>query len=277
MAGPGMSWQGAVQLGFRLDKEKRTVPARIRHRGPFLVQRPFYPAGPDTCHSYLIHPPGGVAGGDELELDVEVDAGASALLTTPAAGKFYRAPDKQQTVHQKLRVAEKAQLEYLPMENICFAGARLQQDTRIHLADSASLVVWDVFCLGRPAAGEVFREGWLRQSLEIYRGERLIFGERQAWEGGSPLLTEPVGLAGAPAGGTMIMALSRPPDAEAVRRLVPGLKDTEVAVTAFAGLIIVRVRGRHASRCRETFSRIREGLPAGALNRRAGTPRIWAM
>ena len=44
-----------------------------RHEGPFCIQRPFYP-GDGACHVYLLHPPGGLAAGDELDLDVDVGA-----------------------------------------------------------------------------------------------------------------------------------------------------------------------------------------------------------
>ena len=77
------SWQARLELGFRATAG-RTVLAHRRHVGPLVVQRPFYPEG-GICHVYLLHPPGGVVGGDTLELQVQADADSHALITTPAA------------------------------------------------------------------------------------------------------------------------------------------------------------------------------------------------
>src|SRR5687768_5578343 len=82
-------WQARLELAFEKRTDK-TVVAHRRHSGPLTIQKPFYPEPAGVCHVYLLHPPGGVAGGDRLELDVAVAAGAHVLITTPAAGKFYR-------------------------------------------------------------------------------------------------------------------------------------------------------------------------------------------
>jgi urease accessory protein len=113
-------WLAELDLGFA-PRGSRTVLARRRHRGPLAVQRPFHPEG-DVCHVYLLHPPGGVVAGDRLAIRVAADPGAEALLTTPAAGKFYRSegPVARQTV--ALEIGEGASLEWLPQETILYPG-----------------------------------------------------------------------------------------------------------------------------------------------------------
>ncbi|MGB5651682.1 MAG: urease accessory protein UreD, partial [Sedimenticolaceae bacterium] len=77
-----------MRLGFRAGPDSTVLAERQRH-GPLAVQRPFYPEG-GVCHVYLLHPPGGVVGGDVLGIDVKLAQGAQALITTPGATKFYR-------------------------------------------------------------------------------------------------------------------------------------------------------------------------------------------
>ena len=83
-----MGWQGRLQLDYRLDG-RRTV-GRDSHHGPLRVLKSLHPEGPGTCHHVLVHPPGGLAGGDRLELAVTLGEGAHALVTTPGATRFYR-------------------------------------------------------------------------------------------------------------------------------------------------------------------------------------------
>src|SRR3954471_15398906 len=81
-------WEASLDLEFA-TQGTRTFLARRASVGPLVVQRPFYPEG-DVCHVYVVHPPGGVVGGDRLDLNIRARSGAHALITTPAATKFYR-------------------------------------------------------------------------------------------------------------------------------------------------------------------------------------------
>ena len=62
-----MGWQGHLQLDYR-SKAGRTI-ALDRHHGPQRVLQRLYPEGDAVCHHVLVHPPGGIVGGDVLELD----------------------------------------------------------------------------------------------------------------------------------------------------------------------------------------------------------------
>ena len=78
-------WSAKLSLSFERALEKTNL--RVTERvGPLSVQRPVYPAE-DVCHGYVRHPPGGVVGGDQLELNVEVRENGSARITRPAANK----------------------------------------------------------------------------------------------------------------------------------------------------------------------------------------------
>ena len=81
-------WLAELELDYAVRREK-TCLVRKKQRGPLTLQRPFYPEN-DTCHSYLLHPPGGVVGGDTLDIKVRAETGSHCLITTPGATKFYR-------------------------------------------------------------------------------------------------------------------------------------------------------------------------------------------
>ena len=115
-----------------------------------------------------MHPPGGVVGGDELRIDVQVDAGAHALITTPAATKFYRCDGRMSSQTQELRAAG-ATLEWLPQENIFYRGADARTATRVHVDAESRFIGWEINCLGLPARGEPFDAGALRLDLELWR------------------------------------------------------------------------------------------------------------
>ena len=151
-----VGWQASLNLQFRRDPE-RTVLARAAHVGPLTVQRPFYPEG-ETCHLYLLHPPGGIVGGDELDIEVTLEAGSHALITMPGASKFYRSAGAEGRLSQRMTVGENATLEWLPQDTIFFPAARARLSTRFQLTSGSRLLAWELFCLGRPVNGVAFSE-----------------------------------------------------------------------------------------------------------------------
>lgn len=168
-------WQAELDLRFTRSAHK-TVLACARHLGPLTVQRPFYPEG-DVCHLYLLHPPGGIVGGDTLRLSVELAHNSHALITMPGAGKFYRSAGPEALLRQVFTLAPHATLEWLPQDTILFPGARANIRTEFHLSPQSRLLAWDVLCLGRPVLRETFSHGTLKNRLEV-------------WRAGQPLLTE---------------------------------------------------------------------------------------
>ncbi len=81
------SWHAELYLGFARNGEG-TVLRENRHCGPLRVQKALYPEGDAVCQAIVLHPPSGIAGGDQLAIAVDVASGAFAQLTTPGAGKW---------------------------------------------------------------------------------------------------------------------------------------------------------------------------------------------
>lgn len=272
-------WQARLTLGFQ-RQGPRTILAQRAHQGPLQVQRPFYPEGETVCHVALLHPPGGVVGGDELRIAIALDASAQALLTTPAAGKFYRSagPLARQTQH--LTVAPGAALEWLPQENIVYAGARVHALTRIELHGDARFLGWEILCLGRPAAGERFTTGDCRQDLELWRDGEPLYLEHGRYAGGDAVLDARWGLQGQPVTATLLCAPAMPGQVEVVRAgweslATPAAQGELATVTQLDGCLICRYLGPSAARARRFFI-VAWGLLRPAILDRPPCPsRFW--
>ncbi len=160
-----MTWHGHLQLKYRLEGG-RTL-SHDRHEGPLRVLRSLYPEGPGICHHVLVHPPGGLAGGDVLDVEATLDSGTHALLTTPGATRFYRSEGGLAVQRTRLQLAEGARAEWLPLETLAYRGCRAENHLRLELAPGAEALGWDIVCLGLPAAGDHFDDGHFLQHLEL--------------------------------------------------------------------------------------------------------------
>lgn len=266
-------WQAQLRLRFA-PQGGRTVLAECVHRGPLRVQRPFYPEHPSVCHAYLLHPPGGVVGGDELHLQAEVVSAAHALITTPAANKLYRSAGAQSRLDQRLQVAQDAMLEWLPQETIAFAGSHAQLYTRVELAPQARFIGWDLLCLGRPAAGETYAQGSCINHWEIYRGGELRWWERAHYD--AELLAAAWGLRGQP---VSAMLLATPAPADCVARIRAALGEPQGAalwaVTQLPELLICRYLGPSVAQARAVLMQAWAVLRPALCPHPVCPPRIW--
>lgn len=273
-------WQAQLSLGFQCYGS-RTILAQRAHQGPLQVQRPFYPEGETVCHIAILHPPGGVVGGDELRIDATLDPGSHALLTTPAAGKFYRSAGPHAHQSQRLSVAPGATLEWLPQENIVYAGARLRSLTRIDLQGDARFIGWEILCLGRPAADEPFATGECRQIFELHRAGEPLYLEHGRYTGGEGILDARWGLQGQPVTATLLCATTRPgPVADLRARwdtLASASPPGELAtVTQLDGCLVCRYLGPSTARARQFLTVAWCLLRPKLLDRPACPSRFWS-
>jgi urease accessory protein len=269
-------WRARLELGY----ERRDVATRLSrraHRGPLMVQKPFYPEGSELCHSVLLHPPGGIAGGDRLEVEVSMSGGARALITTPGAAKWYRSsgPMAEQVV--TLVIGTGASLEWFPQENIVFDRARARISTLVELAEGACFIGWDIMRLGRTASGERFDAGELRSRTEVLQGGRRLWGDHVRIEGGAALLQSPAGLAGCPVMGTFLVggaAIERKL-LDTCRTAVPQ-DDAQFGVTALPNVLAARYLGASAAAARGYFVALWRVVRPALLGREVCLPRIWS-
>ena len=260
------SWKAELALAFERRGE-RTVLAERRHDGPLVVQKPLYPEGNGVCHAIVVHPPAGIAGGDELELGARAPADAHALLTTPGAGKWYRSGGPW--AQQKLRFEVSGALEWLPQETIVFDGARARLGTEVRLEGDARYLGWEILCLGRTGSGEKFGKGEVQLDTRLYRDGKLLWLERGRIEGGGTLLDSPAGLQGKPVCATLV-ASGAQFDLVACRG-VDG-----IALTQLPGVLLARYLGDSSEEAKRLFAKLWAVLRPALFGREAQAPRIWS-
>jgi urease accessory protein len=267
------AWQAHLEIGLA-DRAGRTVLTHKRQQGPLTVQRPFYPEG-SPAHVYLLHPPGGVVGGDRLTLAVSVGAAAHALITTPGAAKFYRSGGPRANQVQALTVAAGGTLEWLPQENIFFPAARVQLSTEVNLAAGARFLGWEVHALGRPAVAERFDPGDADLALGVRRDgvplllERLRIINAVGLDG-------PSGLRGFPVTGTLIASGAAAEDLAAVRAHPTQTDSVLWGATLVNDLLIARCLARGSEPVHRLFAALWGILRPRLLGRPACPPRIWS-
>ncbi|SKA70665.1 urease accessory protein UreD [Enterovibrio nigricans] len=232
-------WEAELSLGFVSDGE-RTVLKHRSHRGPLAVQRSLYPEA-GICHSHILHPPGGIVGGDALHVEVALESNAHALVTTPGATRFYRSDGRVALVDQSFRVAPHATLEFVPLENIAFPSAKLRTRTDIHLASTSRFVGFDLWTLGQPASNEHFGKGEIDGMTRVVVDGRLLLCERMRVNA-TTWLRDAASLRSNPVCGNII-AFGNPSDFQPVcewwnaQTFEPNL---DVGLTVMDGLLVVR-------------------------------------
>ena len=269
-------WRAALELGFRSDGQ-RTWLAHRRHSGPLVVQRSFYPEDSRLCQMVIVHPPGGIAGGDELDLQIAAEERAWTQLTTPGAGKWYRGFGRSahQSVH--IQVAREALCEWLPQENIVFDGALADMTLEVELASDAVFCAWDFTCLGRPHSNQHFVSGIVRQSTVIKRVDGTpLFREQARIRADDDLCNGPSILGNHCAYGTMLVAGRSIDDGiiDAARSVL--VEETGAGVTRIGDVLVARWVGNNIEAGRKLFTRLWSVLRPWYAGRDVVVPRIWA-
>jgi urease accessory protein len=270
-------WHGLLRLHYRRDGE-RTV-AHDAHEGPLRVLRALHPEGPGVCHHVLVHPPGGIVGGDRLAIEARLDAGAHALVTTPGATRFYRSAGQPAVQQADLTLAAGARLEWLPLETIAYPGCLARNVVRLALAPGAEMIGWDLLALGLPASGQPFEAGSFEQDL-AWPGVWIERGHLDA--GDAALLDGAVGLAGQRvlasawfAAGMALESSRRGRLLDAARAALDATPLPAGATSPDARVIVVRVLGARVEPVMAALAAVRAVWREAAWGLAANPPRVW--
>ncbi len=264
-------WKARLELGFE-HSNSRTLLKHSQHLGPLRVQRPFYPEG-DLAHIYILHPPGGVVGGDQLTITLNVSDKAQVLCTTPGSGKFYLSAGQWARLEQTLHVKNNASLEWFPQENILFAGAKLRARTRVELDEGATFIGWDITCLGRPSSNERFEHGALDSRLEFSHNQKLLLVENQQVLD-KKTLDAAAGLRGQAVQATLLAFPCTEKHLESARNQLT--ESTLTGATLIDDLLVIRALNNNSESLKKQLTKIWQTLRPIMLDRPAVLPRIWA-
>jgi urease accessory protein len=260
----------------------RTV-ARHQHSGPLRILQSLYPEGDSICHNVLVHPPGGLVGGDTLKLDISAQGDAHGLITTPGATRFYRSLGEPALQTTRIRLKDGARLEWLPLEAICHDGCLAENRLLIDLAPQAEFIGWDVTALGLPHASQPFTRGSFCQHIEL-PGVWLERGRIDAND--TRLMDGPLGLAGLRCMGTLFFATGsklergrRQAALDAAREIIDGhsLSDTAGATSPDAQVVVVRVLAPVVEPAMNLLRKVWTAWRGHFWSLSGSSPRIWSM
>jgi urease accessory protein len=269
---------GTLKLQFESDNAATRL-VRREHFGPLLVQKPLYPEGPGCCHAVIVHPPGGVVGGDELRIQVNASKNAQALLSTPGAAKWYRANGQVARQHIQIDVEAGAAVEWLPQETILFDQADVVLNNEINLHAEARFVGCEMLCFGRTASGERFNSGRVRQRYAVRVDGKLLWLEQGTLLGGSAAMSGALGLVGHTVCASLL-CVGAPPQRDlidTVRAAIAPLAEptAQFGATQMKSLLMVRYLGDRSEVARQVMMAAWKVLRPALLGRESNALRIW--
>jgi len=276
-----MPWHARLDLHYQ--REQHRSIARFEHDGPLRILQSLYPEGDAVCHNVLIHPPGGLVGGDVLDIGVRASPGSHGLITTPGASRFYRSEGELALQRTRIRVEDGARLEWLPLEAICYSGCQAENHLRIELDPGAELIGWDVTALGLPGANQPFERGSLLQHIEM-PGVWLERGRIDAAD--TRLLASPLGLGGHRClaslfflAGTPIARERRETALQLARDLCEahGLRASAGATSPHGEVIVLRVLAPVVEPAMHLLRQVWRAWRGQLWGLEAAPPRIWSM
>lgn len=276
-----MAWNATLSLDYSLQAGK-TV-AHFRHDGPLRILQSLYPEGDAVCHNVLVHPPGGLVGGDTLDIAVTAASGSHGLITTPGATRFYKSLGETALQRTRIRLETGARAEWLPMEALCYSGCLAENQLTLDLAPGAELMGWDVTALGLPSACQPFVQGSFCQHIELPG----VWLERARIAADDALLMDsPLGLAGQRCIATLFFVsgskLARPRRElalELARQLMQAhpLSPRAGATSPDAQVVVLRVLAPLVEPAMDLLKQVWKVWRRHFWDKAAPLPRIWSV
>ena len=276
-----MGWHAQLTLDYE-QQSGRTI-ARHTHTGPLRILQSLYPEGDAVCHNVLVHPPGGLVGGDTLDIQVQVAQGTHGLITTPGATRFYRSEGEIALQNTRVSMEPGSRLEWLPLEAICYSGCMAENRVTMDLQPGAELLGWDLTALGLPNASQPFVLGRFQQHIEL-PGIWLERGLLEATD--ARLLDGPVGMAGHRCLASLFFVTGNSMDKarkqaamDCARDVLAGhdLSSTAGVTSPNPQVIVLRVLSPVVEPAMQLLRQVRSAWRSMLWDLQPVEPRVWAM
>jgi urease accessory protein len=242
--------------------------SRVHEAGSLRVRFP-NSISPDTLDAVIVNTAGGMAGGDDFGIDIDVGPRARLTVTTAAAEKVYRSLGTDTEIAIKLNVSPGGTLGWLPQETILFDRIRLRRSIDIDLAEDSHLLLAEAIVFGRSAMGETVASGHFKDRWRVRVGEKLIFAENVRLDGEiAQCLAQRAIAKGAVGIASVIKYPGSDDDVAAIRAAADNFAG-EVGASAWNGLAVVRFVAPDDATLRRDLVAVLTALRAGPL------PRLW--
>ena len=245
------------------------------------------------CELPLLHTAGGLVGGDQLSVNLDLKPSSRCLLTSVAAQKVYGSVGRSQLHPQgawarqqvSAELDARADLEWLPQELVLYADALFEQNLSVTLPMDGSFLSAEIVRLGRTAANETLGHGCWRSGIQIQRQT----SKGTCWELVDRLeisdeaLKSVHGLNQQPVFGTLVWAAPFPLQTDLVNTLLEAVRQdrNELEGTMHCGVLpqglIARYSGHSSRDARFWFSRIWARTRQARDLAPPQIPRVWPL
>ena len=165
---------GRISLTFEFGAD-RTRLAALAEAGGFRAKFP--KANTARAEAIIVNTAGGMTGGDSLGVELAVEKGASALVTTQAAEKIYKSLAGTTSVSTRLALGPGSDTIWAPQETILYDKARLVRSLEAQIDPSATALICESIVFGRLAHGESLANCAFHDRWRIRCGGKLIFAD----------------------------------------------------------------------------------------------------
>jgi urease accessory protein len=276
-----MVWQANLNLAYARHGER--VVARHEHSGPLRILQSLYPEGDAICHNVLVHPPGGLVGGDTLDIAVQAATGTHGLVTTPGATRFYRSDGPLALQTTRIALQADSRLEWLPLEALCYNDCNAENRLVMALEPGAELLGWDLTAFGLPNANLPFAKGSFAQHIEVpgvwlERG-RINASDRRLMDGATGLNGSRCMASLFFVAGTKLQRARKQQALDIARDLIAGseLASSAGATSPNPQVIVVRVLAPLVEPAMQLLRTVRNAWRQELWQLPTCNPRIWAM
>lgn len=266
------SWLPRTEGSLRLELARSGSATRLEVLRQEGASRARFPRAPEGAppEVVLINMAGGLTGGDHIDLQVTLQPGAEASVTTAAAEKIYRAQEGEATIRARLSIGEGARLAWLPQPTILFDRSRLDRHTEVELAGNANFLGVETLIFGRTAMGEDVHRGACRDAWRIRRDGALIFADAFRLDGAvAAVLDRPATLAGARATAMLIYVATDAAARLDAARAVFDHAQSVIGVSTWNGMLVARAAARDGQILQADIARLVQLLSGQP------PPRVW--